>query len=176
MSADIKVRFPEQLDKLKTRFASMQSRERMLVLFCAFLVVAAAVYLAAFMPLYKAVSDQKARISQKQQDLAWMKAMTGQLSALSSTQPAGSTNGESMVVLIANSATGSNVSAALTGQTPDGQNGVKVRLEGVNFDDLILWLGQLQKSYGIRIKDAELTKLPQPGHVDASISLGRNGG
>lgn len=175
MSTDLRMRFSGELDKLKVRLSSMQSRERVMVVSCGLLIMAAAIYLIGFMPLYKAVSDQKTRISQKQQDLAWMKAMSGQLSALNSSQPVASNSGESMVVLIANSATGSNVSAALTGQTPDGQNGVKVRLEGVNFDDLVVWLGQLKKSYGIHIKDAEITKLPQPGHVDASISLARNG-
>jgi general secretion pathway protein M len=176
MSSDFKIQAQQQYAQLKEKLDSLQPRERWLVISGAILVLLVAIYLLGLAPLYKAINDRSVRITQKQQDLAWMQSVTGQLSTLNGAQPAASHNGESMVVVIANSASNRNIASALTGQTPDGLNGVRVRFEGVSFDALVVWLGALQKDYGIHIKDAEITRMSQLGQVSASLTLSRSGG
>jgi general secretion pathway protein M len=176
MNTDFKTRALDQYAEWKNRFDALQPRERWIIVAGALLVLLVAIYTLALSPLYTAVNARGARIMQKQQDLAYMQSIAPQLSALNSAQPSASSSGESMVVLIANSASSSNVSAALTGQTPDGPDGVRVRFEGVAFDALITWLGALQKDYGIRIKDAEITRMAQLGQVNATLALSRSGG
>ena len=53
---------------------------------------------------------------------------------------------------------------------PDGSRGVKVWLEGVAFDPMILWLGKLTKSF--RIEPTMITLEPiGSGRVNARLTL-----
>jgi general secretion pathway protein M len=173
ISTDLRARFEAQLLPLKARFMALQPRERIIIVVGVTLVLLTAIYSLGIAPLNKAVKDRHTRITQKQQDLAWMQGVAGQLGALSAALPAAASNGESLVVVIANSASSGNLSAALTGQTPDGPNGVRVRFEGVQFDALVVWLGALQKDYGIHVKAAEINRTQQSGQVNASLTLTR---
>lgn len=166
-----KAQLEDGMVQLREHFMALQPRERVIVAVGAALVLITAIYTLGLAPLYKAVNAREARVLQKQEDLAWMQSVAPQLSALASQSPV-TGNGESMVVLIANSAQSGNVASALTGQTPDGPNGVRVRFEGVGFDALVLWLGTLQRSYGVSVREAEITRA-QPGQVNASLALTR---
>ncbi len=175
MYADFKTRFYQQYAQLKVRFMALQPRERMIIVAGTILALLTAIYTLGIAPMNKAVAERNGRIEQKQQDLAWMQGVAAQLSALGSTQPTINSSGESMVVLIANSVSGGNLGSALTGQTPDGPNGVRVRFEGVQFDALVLWLGALQKEYGIHVTAADISRTAQSGQVNASLTLARGG-
>lgn len=175
MSTDFKARFASQFAELKARFMELQPRERLIIGVGSVLVLLTAIYTLGLVPLYKAVNERDQRVTQKQQDLAWMQSVAGKLNALGSAMPSASSANESMVVLIANSASGGGVATAMTGQTPDGPNGVRIRFEGVQFDALVLWLGGLQKDYGIHVKAAEINRSAQPGQVNASLTLARGG-
>lgn len=173
--SNLKTQLDEGYQQLKARFMALQPRERIIIAAGAVLVLLTAIYTLGLAPLYKAINERETRVAQKQQDLAWMQGVAARLNALSSSQPTVNSSGESMVVLIANSATSGNVSGALTGQTPDGVNGVRVRFEGVAFDALVIWLGALQKDYGIHVREAEINRTPQAGQVNANLTLTRGG-
>ena len=175
MNTDFKARLDNQFADWKARFMELQPRERIIISVGAVLVLLTAIYTLGLAPLYKAVNERDQRITQKQQDLAWMQGVAGKLSAMGNAMPSMANSNESMVVLIANAASGGGVAAALTGQTPDGPNGVRVRFEGVQFDALVIWLGALQKDYGIHVKAAEINRSAQPGQVNASLTLARGG-
>jgi type II secretory pathway component PulM len=80
-----------------------------------------------------------------------MRSVGGEVLALSanSTTAAAPSN-ESLVVLIDRSARECGLGAALTGQTPNGENGIRVRLEQAEFDKLVVCLGSLQQSHRSR--------------------------
>jgi|GEM_PF-141886 len=174
-AGDFKARIDSALADLKARFMELQPRERIIISVGAVLVLITAIYTLGFAPLNKAVNERQQRIAQKQQDLAWMQSVVGKLSAMSGAMPAAANSNESMVVLIANSASGGGIAGSLTGQTPDGENGVRVRFENVQFDALVLWLGALQKDYGIHVKAAEINRSAQSGQVNVSLQLSRGG-
>jgi general secretion pathway protein M len=174
-AADFKARLEESLRPLKARFMELQPRERTIVVVGLVLVLLTAIYTLGLAPLYKAVNDRNQRITQKQQDLAWMQGVVGKLSTMGAALPNASSRNDSMVVLIANSAGGGGVGTSLTGQTPDGPDAVRVRFEGVQFDALVLWLGALQKDLGIHVKAAEINRTGQSGQVNASLTLSRGG-
>ena len=163
----------EQVEQLKQRFMALQARERIIVICGAVLVLLVGVYTSGLAPLYKAVNERTVRVTQKQQDLAWMQNVAPQLSALSNKRPVNST--ESLVVVIASTAGRANIGSALTGQTPNGNNSVRVRLEGVQFDALVLWLGMLQTEFGIGVDTADINRSSQPGQVNAGLTLTRSG-
>jgi general secretion pathway protein M len=158
---------------IKTWFEGLKPSERQLVVAAAVLLGIAIVYWALLAPLSSAVHSREQRIERKQQDLAWMRSVAGPIQQLSASQP-GANAGESLVVVIDRSARQAGISSALAGQSPNGDHGMRVRLENASFDNVVLWLSSLQQQYGIAIESASIDRADKPGIVSASIVLIRS--
>lgn len=55
---------------------------------------------------------------------------------------------------------------------PDGQR-VRVVLDEVVFDSVILWLEAVQQDHGLRVTEIEMTRRPAPGVVNATLAVER---
>jgi general secretion pathway protein M len=165
------------MQKLKDWFFSLQPRERALVVIGGAAVLIVAVYLLALAPFYGAVNARAERVARKEGDLAWMRSVGGEVMALNASSPtAPAPSNESLVVLIDRTARECGLGSALTGQTPTGENGIRVRLEQAEFDKLIVCLGSLQQSHSVSIESANIDRTAKPGFVNASLVLTRPGG
>jgi general secretion pathway protein M len=162
------------MQKLKERFNALQPRERVIVIGGAILVLVTAVYVFGLAPLYSAVSAQAKRVEQKEGDLAWMRSVAGEVAMLSASAPSrpGPSN-ESLVVLIDRAAQQCGVSSSLVGQTPNGENGIRVRLEGAEFDKLMVCLGTLQQVHAVDVESATIDRTAKAGLVNANLVLTR---
>jgi general secretion pathway protein M len=161
------------MQKLKDWFFSLQPRERMLVLGGGVVLLLFVIYFLALAPFYSAVNSRAERVAKKQGDLAWIRSVGGEILALgASTTPAVPSN-ESLVVLIDRSTRECGLGSSLTGQTPNGENGIRVRLEQAEFDKLIVCLGSLQQSHSVTIESANIDRTGKPGFVNASLVLTR---
>jgi general secretion pathway protein M len=165
------------MQALKDWFNSLKPRERLFVLGGAALLVLVAVYVLAIEPFYTAVDERAQRVARKEGDLAWLRSVSGEIQALSASSPtrAAPTN-ESLVVLIDRAARECGLGSALTGQTPNGANGIRVRLESAEFDKLMVCLANLQQTHAVTIESAAIDRTAQPGLVNASLVLTRAGG
>ena len=165
------------MQKLTDWFYSLKPRERVLVAGGAVLIVAVVLYLFALAPFYKSVNARAERVAQKEGDLAWMRSVAGEVIALGANAPAPVSNpDESLVVLIDRAARECGLGSALTGQTPSGEHGIRVRLEMAEFDKLMVCLGNLQQAHGVGIDSATIDRTAKPGFVNASLILTRPGG
>lgn len=158
-----------QLERLKDQFLALQKRERWLVAGGTVLVLLTILYVLIIAPLNSVASERSKRVTQKQSDLAWMRGVAGQVAELGRT--AGPGANESLIVLVSNSANQNGLGTALTGQTPMGNNSVRVRLENANFDSMIVWLGRLQQQYGITVDNANIERAANPGEVNANLTF-----
>lgn len=165
------------MQKLKDWFFSLQPRERVIVAAGGVLVLLVAIYILGLAPLYSAVNSRAERVATKQGDLAWMRSVGGEILALGANAqvPTGPTN-ESLVVLIDRTARECGLGSSLTGQTPNGDNGIRVRLEQAEFDKLVVCLGSLQQAHAVTIESANFDRSGKPGFVNASLVLTRPGG
>ena len=165
------------MQKLKDWFSYLDARERAFVVSGGVLVLIVAIYMLALAPFYAAVNSRAERVARKEGDLAWMRSVGGEVMALnvSSQTPVAPTD-ESLVVLIDRTARECGLGAALTGQTPNGDNGIRVRLEQAEFDKLVVCLGGLQQAHAVNIESANIDRTAKPGFVNASLVLTRPGG
>ena len=164
--------FNDQVAQLKGRFIALPPQQRIIIGGGIVLLVVFSIYSFGLSPFYKSVRERSTRVTQKQQDLAWMQSMAPQLRALGNTRPVSNPN-ESLVVVIASTAGRANIASSISGQTPSGNNSVRVRLDGVQFDALVSWLGMLQNEFGINPETADVTHGAQPGKVNAVLTLTR---
>jgi general secretion pathway protein M len=163
------------MDQLKAQFqtwyAGLQPRERLLVACAAGLVVIAILYLLFFGPFAKALNTRQQNVERKQQDLVWMRGMSNTVRMSASGRTGG---GESLVVLVNRTAQQAGITGALMNQAPQGDSGIRVRLEGVQFDALVAWLGMLHEQSGIEVDNASIERAERTGIVNASLTLQRS--
>lgn len=165
------------MQNIRVWFDGLQPRERWLVIGAAVLVVLTFIYLFVLEPFYTAVAAQQERVAKKQADLAWMRSVAGDVIALSHDAPmAAAPTGESLVVLVDRAARECGLSSALTGQTPTGATGIRVRLERAEFDKLVVCLANLQQGHAVSIESATIDRTSEPGFVNASLVLNRAAG
>jgi general secretion pathway protein M len=150
-------------------FANLSERERKLVYAAGALVGVALVYLVLVLPFQTSGKRMAARVAQKTADLAWMQASAPQAMAAAGVARAGG-GGDSLVVLVDRTAREAGLGTALRDQSPDGSNGLRLRIEGAPFDTLVTWLAGLQQQYGVSIESATVGKAA-PGLVNATLSL-----
>lgn len=150
-------------------FDNLSERERNLVYAAGALVGVALVYLVLVLPFQASGKRMTSRVEQKTADLAWMRASAPQaMAAAGASQAVGSV--ESLVVLVDRTAREAGIGASLRDQSPDGSNGLRLRIEGASFDALVTWLASLQQQYGVSIESATVGAAA-PGHVNATLSL-----
>ncbi|MBL8266761.1 type II secretion system protein M [Steroidobacter sp.] len=164
------------MQQLKDKFNALQPRERIVIIGGAVLVLVVAIYTLALAPLYAAVGAQAKRVAQKEGDLAWMRSVAGEVAVLSAAAPSrpGPSN-ESLVVLIDRAARDCGLGSSLTGQTPNGDHGIRVRLEAAEFDKLMVCLGTLQQVHAVDVESATIDRTAKPGLVNANLVLTRVG-
>lgn len=151
---------------------TLSARERNLVYVAGGLLAIAVIYLVLVMPFQVSGKKMAARVEQKSADLAWMQASAPQ--AMAAAGIAQSAGGESLVVLVARTAREAGLGEALRDQSPDGNAGLRLRIEAASFDTLMTWLASLQQQYGVTIESATIDAAA-PGLVNATLSLKQAG-
>lgn len=132
-------------------------------------VIAAILFiLAVIVPLDHSVSHLKGQVAQKQADLVWMRTAAPEIAAAG---PVRNTSGESLIVIVDQSARESGLGNSLAGSQPSGAGSLSVQLEKAPFDSLVGWLARLSQQNGVQIESATIDTAGQPGTVNASLVL-----
>ena len=158
------------MNQIRQWLDGLAPRERNLVYAAAVLLGIAVVYFAVVLPVTSAARHREARIVQKTGDLAWMRQVAPQVMAAAAAG-GGTASDESLVVLVDRTARESGIGSSIRDQTPAGQNGLQLRLEGAPFDLLMAWLANLQQQHGVRVDGAIIGAANAPGLVNANLTL-----
>lgn len=152
--------------------ANLSARERNLVYAAAALGGIALLYLVLVLPFTTTTARMAARVEKKSADLAWMQAQAPHVMAASGLSSKHSD--ESLVVVVDRTAREAGLGTSLRDQSPSGNAGLRLRLEGAAFDTLAVWLVNLQQQYGVGIDSATIDAAG-PGLVNATLSLTKPG-
>ncbi|GAC1461163.1 MAG: hypothetical protein PVSMB6_21470 [Steroidobacteraceae bacterium] len=153
---------------MKLSFDTMSAREQRLVKFGGIAAVLLLVF-GVLLPLESSVAKARARVIQKQNDLAWMRNVAPVLATAGPARQGG--NGESLIVIVDRSARESGLGKALAGSEPSGPGAIQVRMEKASFDVLVGWLSRLSQQNGIGVDGASIDTTGTPGVVNAAIVL-----
>jgi type II secretory pathway component PulM len=149
--------------------ANLSERERNLVYAAAALLGVALLYVVLVLPFQTAQHKLASRVEKKTGDLAWLQA-NAPLAAAAAGMTQQRQSGESLVVLVDRTAREAGLGANLRDQSPDGESGLRLRIEGAQFDTLVTWLASLQQMYGVDIETATVDAAA-PGLVNATLGL-----
>jgi type II secretory pathway component PulM len=154
---------------MKLSFDTMSEREQRLVKFGGIGAVLMLIF-GVLIPLDSSVTKARARITQKQADLVWMRNVAPVLAERGPVHNGGGT-GESLIVIVDRSARESGLEKALAGSEPSGPGGIQVRMEKAPFDALVGWLSRLSQQNGIGVDGASIDTAGAPGVVNAAMVL-----
>ncbi len=157
---------------MKDWFFGLESRERLFVSVGAVVLLVAVLWGLLINPLYRASATTENRIEAKRDTLTFLRGATAELAG-AANRPAARRDlaGQSLVVVVDRSARQAGLGAALTTNQPIGDDGIRVRLENASFDALARWLGVLSTGSGLAIESASFDRTPDPGRVNASVTL-----
>jgi general secretion pathway protein M len=157
---------------MKDWFAGLERRERMLVAGGGAVLLVLLLYTMIWEPIagsYRALQDG---VAEQKQTLVWMQQAAAELQLLqrSGSGTARGLGGRSLLSVVDQSARSGGLGPAIKRIEPEGGKGVKVWLEGVAFDPMILWLGKITRTY--QIETSIITIEPQGGgRVNARLTL-----
>ena len=161
---------------MKDWYLSLEARERAFVAAAAAFIVFAAAWFGLWAPLSEGHRAAATRVEDWQRSLAELRPMRGQVQASLSGRPANVGQTESLVVIVDNSLRQRALTTSFqrSQPTPSG-NGIRVEFEAAAFDDLMLWLGDLNRQYGLQVESGSFTIAASdtPGRVNSSVTLQR---
>ena len=157
-------------------FDGLEARERLFVMAAAGIIVFAALWFGLWVPLDRGHRDVSQRVEAWERSLAELRPMRSQIMASNQGQTNVNPSNQSLVVIVDNSLRQRGLTNALqrSQPTPSG-TGIRVEFENAAFDDLMLWLGDLHRSYGLEMESGRFSvaSSDSPGRVNSSVTLQR---
>lgn len=155
-----------------TKFlGSISRREKTMIVAAAALLLVLASYLFIIQPLRKQLHYNQGRIPAQQELLSWMEQSSQKVQKIrglnqNKTKYTGS---ESASSFIRNTAKGRGFNDNIKRVESTGDQGIKVSIEEVIFDDIIPWIALLQQHYGLTVVDISIEKAKDPGFVNVQV-------
>jgi len=163
---------------MKAWFAALAPRERTMVLLAAVMATLGLGYVALWEPLVSGVARLEQSVEAQRELKAWMTQAAAEAQRLRAAGaghgPAGG-DARSLLTVIDEAVQQAQLQPAVRRIQPEGSSVVRVVLEQAAFDDLVMWLGRLQRAYGVSIVDLAVDRREQVGRVNARITLKREG-
>jgi general secretion pathway protein M len=163
-----------RITELRDWFYSLQPREKLYLIAGAAALVLALVYFSLWQPLTSAVTRLDETVAQRQRDIVWMGAASGNVRQMQQNSQRRMSS-RSMLAVVDQAITTANLKSGLQRMEPDGKNTVKLWLNKSSFDQIVAMLGQLEQAQGIAVQTLAITSAEGVGLVDARITLSRGG-
>jgi len=145
-----------------------------MVSIAAVVVALALVYAVAWGPLASSVARLQQSVEEQQALKQWMQQAAAEVNQLRGAAGA-SDDHRSLLAVVDQTSKQSQLGPAVKRIEPDGQELVRVSLEQASFDDMMSWLGSLQRSFGVSVADVSIDRQAASGRVNARITLKRSG-
>lgn len=157
---------------MKAWWSGLAANERRIVLLGGGVLFVALLYAMVWLPLQKQHQQLTEELSEQRANLTWIQANAAEARSLQAARPGvRPVSGQSLLGLVDQTARGNQLADAVKRIQPDGNNAVRVWLEGAAFDTLSQWLGQLEQRHGIRVESLNLERNEAPGRVTARLTL-----
>lgn len=154
----------------QTWWRGLQARERTLVAAGGAAAALLLFFFLLWVPLHRDLDRLRVEVPKASEQLATMRVQAMRVKQLRGNAPA-QTKGGGLLSFVEQSATTFNIRQHIKQVAPEGNNAVRLVVDGVPFNTLVTWLANLHKQGGIRIDNATLEPQPTAGLVNARLLL-----
>lgn len=154
-------------DDIKAQLDHMNDRERRMVYAAVIAIAIFIPYQFIWTPIVDTARDRKESVEKKERDLIWMKTKGPEIQRLSSASSAPQSTGTALYGIVEQTARARFGESIRVQQ--EGKNGIRIQLQDVSFDTMMIWMDDLQNRHQIVVKDFKIDKEKTEGRVRASI-------
>lgn len=126
-------------------------------------------YWLVWMPLTERVTRLEQTLMQSRSDVAWMENAAEQIIAARGNALPAKRSGRSLLAQVDASVRAADLGSTARRVQPEGNERVRVWLEGVLFDPTVRLLADLQKRQGITVESLAVERRTEPGRVDVRL-------
>ena len=152
-------------------FDKLAPRERWMVMAGALFTLVALIFALGIRPLYQARDTAAERVAEQRRLLGDIEQVAQRFGPQSGPAAQAQGSGESVIVLVDRSTRERGLSSYLKRNQPEGNGGVRLRLENAPFDELLLWISDVQSGQGLAAVSASFDPTGEPGRVNANLVL-----
>lgn len=162
---------PAWQQQLLAYWQGLQARERLALGVAAVFIVVSLFYGLLWRPMQNDISKWSKDLPLAQKQLARMRVQAAQAKRLraSSRRTGGNAN---LLTTVEQAAMARGLRQYLNNMEPEGDDGVRLSLEGASFNGVLSLLADLQKQHGLRVETASFQGKPDtPGNIDARLLI-----
>jgi general secretion pathway protein M len=154
---------------MKEWFASLQPRERLIVVAGSVAALIIALWMFVLSPLRSQSADLRDAVAGKQELLISLSRVEGSQAV---SNNAGGGAQQTLVVVI--SSTAQQHGLILPRTREDGPDGINITLQNASFDALMNWLISLETTHSVTVESASISGSREQGLINGQLLLRRN--
>jgi len=156
---------------MKAYFTSLNPREQKMVLAAALFVLLFLPYQFIYTPFQNSLTKMEKSAIKAKKNIVWMKNSSREIRGLRGTNNPTRKSRQSLLSLIETTTKQSKLNKNLSKVQPAGSTLVKVQLNEVSFDNLMLWLDKLVMIHGLSIQYFKIEKQKDNGIVNVRVDV-----
>lgn len=158
---------------MKAWLMTLSQRERYMVISAAVVVFTFVLYLVVIQPINEKYTSLEKNIRTSENTLQWMKQAAQEIKTLGGLNsiPVHQNGKQFILGAIERAAKNSSLSGVMKRVQPEGKNGARVWFENAPFDQLLVWLNDMESEHGLTVTDINIEKQTGPGLVNARVLL-----
>lgn len=164
---------------MKSSFANMlgnlNPRERNALVIGGIILGVLLIYTVLWAPFSNKVEKLEHTVQEQRALQLWINTASAEAQRLRATKSTHSTAqniaGQSLLSVVDQAAKQDRLGSALKRIEPEGATKVRVWLEQAPFDDVVLWMGNLQNTYGVRVTNVSIDRQGTSALVNARITV-----
>ena len=172
MSIITKIKNSPSVVSALRQFGSMPKRDQQALIALTIALVLAILYFLVWSPAHEFSNKQQANLKSSKELLSWVQANEGIAKSLVSNTGEGSSkilDSQSLVSTVSSNAQKHKIK--LKRFEPSGDRKVRVWLEKVPFNTIIVWLRDLNTTYNIEVSQVSIDKDEKGGLVNVRLTL-----
>lgn len=161
-------------ERILSLWRTLEPRERLVITAGSIIALVMLFYTFLWMPVQRDLTRLRVAVPKTQTQLTRMQVQTRQVTRLRSAATTNTPSGN-LLSTLERSALDRGLRRNITRMEPEGSAGVRLALDGVDFNTLLRWLADLQQRSGVRVDSATINAQSDPGVVNARLLLRRPG-
>ena len=162
----------DQLNQLRAKYYALPERDRLSLIVLSVFLGLVSFYYLVWTPISDNLDSAKQKYDNKASTLQWMsdnETAARQASRQKGKASGGGRQGKSILTLVNQTSQKKNIKVRRV--EPKGDDGIRVWLDKVPFNDLMSWLHMLSNQYNITTVNVSFEKQKEIGLVNASVIL-----
>lgn len=165
----------QHLETLNLWYNGLPQREKLLVIITAIFLAVTLFYLVVWEPIHKGLEKQQQQYNSQLGIISWMQDASTEVKKLKRSGAKTISSGNQPVSLIIDkSAKISGLKNNLGKLESSGKEGARVTLDMASFNQMLIWLNNLEVQHGVTVTSANIERNEKPGTVNARLTFSRS--